>query len=340
MPQMPTHRRLLVAAIVGTTSFFVVLLLRLHFHQSSSDFDQLVVGARRLLAGYTPYTANPLPALGWPIYYPAPALVLGIPFVGLPLPWAHAVFCGISWAVFAWAATEHGDAQLFSLATRSALLAVSLGQWTPLLMASAEIPVLGWIAIVKPNIGLALAVAYGSTWLRGRARMVNLGVGCTLVVLSFLLRPTWMPEWSWILSRPKPHIVIPLTVIGGPVLLLALLRWRRREARLLAALSSVPQTFSSYDSLLVFLVARTRREGIILAIGMLALTIYGQLAPPPASLAASVQQFGPARVALVFFPALVMVLRRPNEGSIPAWLERFAGRVPRWIGGTAPVDSN
>ena len=43
---------------------------------------------------------------------------------------------------------------------------------------------------------------------------------------------------------------------GGFLLLLALLRWQEPAARTLAALAFVPQTFSSYDSLLVFLVAK------------------------------------------------------------------------------------
>ena len=34
-------------------------------------------------------------------------------------------------------------------------------------------------------------------------------------------------------------------------------------------------------------------------------------------------------------PALIMVLRRPNEGELPARLERVSARLPMWIRGVS-----
>jgi hypothetical protein len=81
---MSNRRRSAVTVGVGLVSFALALCFRLVLHQQSSDFDQLVVGAGRVLSGLTPYTATPLPGLAWPIYYPMPALMLGLPFIGWP----------------------------------------------------------------------------------------------------------------------------------------------------------------------------------------------------------------------------------------------------------------
>ena len=47
----------------------------------------------------------------------------------------------------------------------------------------------------------------------------------------------------------------------------------------------------------------------------------------------------PAMVWLAYMPALLMVLRRPNRGFAPQWLERIAKRTPAWIGGQSPCDA-
>ena len=38
-----------------------------------------------------------------------------------------------------------------------------------------------------------------------------------------------------------------------------------------------------------------------------------------------------------YTPALYIVLRRPNEGTIPSWLERQVARWPAWARGRAPL---
>jgi hypothetical protein len=37
----------------------------------------------------------------------------------------------------------------------------------------------------------------------------------------------------------------------------------------------------------------------------------------------------------VYLVALALVLRRPNEGTLPAWLESAAAVLPRWLRGRA-----
>jgi hypothetical protein len=116
-----------------------------------------------------------------------------------------------------------------------------------------------------------------------------------------------------VLATPTPHLLIPIFVFGGPLLLLALLRWRRPEARFLATLACVPQTFSSYDSLLLFLIPKTRREALVLVAATTVATAIVGFVGPAATYAATVHKFAPMRIVVVYLPALAIVLRRPNQ---------------------------
>jgi len=108
---------------------------------------------------------------------------------------------------------------------------------------------------------------------------------------------------------------VPASVFGGPLLLLALLRWRRPEARLLAVLACVPQTFSSYDSLILFLAVRTRREGLFLAACSLLVTAYVAMKGPAPTYAETVHRFAPIRLWVLYLPAVAMVLMRRNAAD-------------------------
>lgn len=49
-------------------------------------------------------------------------------------------------------------------------------------------------------------------------------------------------------------------------------------------------------------------------------------------MASTVALYGQAFLLFLYLPLTLMVLRRPNEGSVPAWLERplsrLRGRIP------------
>jgi hypothetical protein len=109
---------------------------------------------------------------------------------------------------------------------------------------------------------------------------------------------------------------------------LAALRWRTREARLLLAMALVPQVLFFYDQLPLFLVCRTRREALaFIGWGMAVMMVY--LIP------AFVGFGGPWAMIACYLPALVIVLRRPNEGPAPQWLERWIADWPQSIRGVS-----
>ena len=44
-------------------------------------------------------------------------------------------------------------------------------------------------------------------------------------------------------------------------------------------------------------------------------------------------------VWLLYLPCVAMVLRRPNEGVVPAWLDARLAALPRWLRGHTPQDA-
>jgi len=143
------------------------------------------------------------------------------------------------------------------------------------------------------------------------------GVFITTVSIAFF--PTWPSEWLASLGREQ-HMGAPVMRIGGILILLGLLRWRRPEARLIVALACVPQTNNWYEGVPLLLAASTFRESLFLSV----VSMLGYFIPPYVMTASNEAQFnaqvGALMVALCYMPATLLVLRRPNEGELPAWL--------------------
>jgi hypothetical protein len=161
-----------------------------------------------------------------------------------------------------------------------------------------------------------------------------------LVGVGFALFPGWLGEWT-AATREAPHVRALVTHPAGPLLLLALARWRRPEGRLIAAFAIVPHSTLFYEALpLLVLVPNTARELRMLVIlnwiGML-LEVWLVYAPGY-EWHRNVFDVGELMLALAYLPALLMVLRRPNVAPddlpMPAWVERAAARVGGGRAGT------
>lgn len=291
-----------------------------------SDFDQLWAAARALWRHGDPYhVVGPRGAFlwKWPLYYPMPAVLLVAPLGLVSVVVARMIVVSISAGLFAYAITKDGFARLPLLLSISFVTAIELVQWSPFLTAAMLLPSLGWLAAAKPNLGVAMAAFATST----RALVVLVAGSVLLFALSFVVAPGWMSEWLANV-RSAPHFVPPIMRPVGFVLLASLLRWRRPEARLLAALACVPQTPTFYDHVFVFVVPRTTRESLLLTV--LTFAVYFSVAFAPRF--QTFQQWGDfvanATILLVYAPAVIMVLRRPNEGQLPAFIERLLSRTP------------
>jgi len=268
---------------------------------STSDFELIWVGARALISGADPYAVVPATGTRYPLYYPLTAIVVGLPFAGLPFALARVLWAALSGAAFAWAALRYGRGLPAALLSANFLNAVIQGQWSPLLTAAAVLPALSWVLAAKPSIGAALFAAFPS-------RRAVIG-GLALLAITFALYPTWAVPWVESV-RASIHMS-PLRSPGGFILLLALIRWRRPEARLLAALACVPQIIGLYDTLPLFLIPRTRWQGYGLA-GLSYIAAFGQVAMVPRHPGMPLETMLAARWPFIFFclylPALVMVL--------------------------------
>ena len=100
-------------------------------------------------------------------------------------------------------------------------------------------------------------------------------------------------------------------------MLLGLLRWRRPEGRLLAALALVPQTTALYETLPLALLCRNRPQAAAFATLTMVAHLLFLLGPQGAWPIGAEYQWW-VLLALVYLPAIALVLRRPNEAD-SAW---------------------
>jgi len=310
--------RLLVAITIGLIAGSVAAerLVRIAWHPS--DFGLSWFGAVALRHGADPYKlVGPGLQYDWPwtLFYPATSMVVAMPLSFLPEMQASFLFIGISTALLAYGLTNGGWDRLPLFLSWPFVVAVFAGQWSPLLTAAMLLPSLGWIFVAKPNVGLAVLASTSST----RLLKIALIGGAAITGVSLVLFPRWPTEW-WSMVKMQPHLGAPITLFGGFLVLLALLRWRRPEARLIVAFACVPQTNFWYDALPLLLTARTLRESLILSL----VTTLGYVLPPYVITATNEAEFnaqiGALMIFLCYLPATVLVLTRHNEGELPACL--------------------
>jgi hypothetical protein len=213
------------------------------------------------------------------------------------------------------------------ITSASAALAAETVQWSPLLAAAYGIPSLAALLCAKPTIGFAI-------WLARPTRTAVIG-GLVLTGIALALVPSWPADWLEALRHTSlasaggtPYFA-PIKSVGGAFALLTLLRWRRPEARLVLALACVPQTPLLYETVPLFLVPISITEGGVLWLGSwlaaLWLSATGPFGSDLARFRVSVDAIG----WCLYFPAVIMVLRRPNVGPVPERFERLVRRLGR-----------
>ena len=299
-------RRLVLVIGIAVLTGVWTAWVRLSHPTMASDLEIVLLGAKAWLAGSDPYatvTVGP-PGSEIPVMYPFPAMLLFAPFVALPAPVIDVLWNAIGAGCLAWALTSE---QLFppSLAMFIAtpfVMAVQASQWTPQLTAAALLPWGGWLFACKPTTALWL-FAYRPT----RRHVI---AASAAIAISLALWPTWPFAWRTVFSRVT--LAAPLTVPGDALMLLALLRWRRPEARLLAVMAVVPHSTLVYETLPLFLVPTTWVEAGVLWIGTAAAVVLHDAFGPYPSASEWLAASGQAIVWCVYLPALVMILRRPN----------------------------
>lgn len=297
------------------------MYVALHPGAGAGDFGYPLRAAQHLLAGRDPYAEMP----AGEFLYPLPAALVAVPFAGFAPHYAGAAFVGVSSALLAYALAARGWWRLLALMSPAFLLSFSVANWPPLLVASALMPGLSWLAIAKPNLGL-VAFAYQPRW----AAVIG---ALAIAVVSLIWVPSWPASWLAHVSQQAishtPTFGWPLGIIGFT----GLLRWRTPEGRLLAAFALVPVSVFPYDHLLLWLIPRTFREALLLT--------WTAWLTAPAVLGFNAEQ---SRTALLLIqgaitlgtvvPAAFLVMRHPNVGPAPGWLERAVAGWPKWARGS------
>jgi hypothetical protein len=323
--------RILIALLAGALAGIgLIIYWGTQPPTSHSDLTQVWYGAKSMLAGRDPYAdVGPTGFFHWtfPLLYPMPAMLVVAPLASLTDHLANVVFSSVGVGLLAFALT--GDisslnARLIALAAPPLWLALRYAQWSPFFAAAVLLPSLGFLAAAKPTIGLAVLAT------RPNRRAIIIAI--ILVAASFVIAPHWLGAWIAGLHA-APHIRPAILRPAGAPLLLAALRWRRPEGRLLFFMSIVPLSPFWYEALPLALIPRTWREGLALActqwLGWAWWAMRDESYWPHADSSAL------AVIVAMMLPCLAIVLRRPNAGDMPGWVERAVSAWPEWLRGRA-----
>jgi hypothetical protein len=284
------RKRVTVAAVVGLgTGTFCWFVLK-HLHQNAGDFHWALHLAERLVARQNPYD-TPLEQ------YPLPAAFVALPFLRLQPEIAAGLFYGISSALLAFGLTRENYDRLRVFLAFPYWAGLVTAQWTTLIAASAFFPMVLPATMMKPQVGLPVFLT----------RLSRRGLlACVFIAaLSFAILPQW--PLLWLSQLHNYEHFIPLLVFPGPLTLLALLRYRDRDAWLLLLASLMPQRWF-FDSFILWLIPKSRREIIWTVFFSWGAGLWRWYHTPH-----SFTQVGRWTVMFLYLPMLVVILLR-NHG--------------------------
>jgi hypothetical protein len=302
---MMPRQRVLVSVALGFLAAVVSMVNTMS--PRHRDFTVVWNASQALLHGQDVYAVAPS-------LYPLPSIVAATPFGMLPGgPLASGLFMLVGATAFAWALSANGWSALIGFFGAGMYMAATSVQWTPLHAGALALAPLGIFLIVKPHTGFAIFLVRPSWW------AVASGVVC--VAVAFVIDPAWIAHWRSTMAAGGAQLGVtttglpytaPVLLPGGFLVLIALTRWRRPEARLLVALACVPQSLLLYETVALAFVPRGWKESALFV--ALTYVVFWRLPPPVPSFPRFAMASGLLSTALIYLPLAVMVIRRPNEG--------------------------
>ena len=286
------RNRILISAFVGLATGTYACFLITRLHQNAGDFTWALHLAQRLVAHQNPYD-TPLEQ------YPLPAALPALPLLRVRPEIAAGIFYGLSSALLAFGLTRKNYSRLRIFLAYPFWAGLITAQWSTLITASAFFPVLLPATMMKPQVGLPVFL----TRLTRRGLLACLFVGA----LSLLVLPRW--PLLWLGQTYYYEHFIPLFVFPGPLLLLALLRYRDRDAWLLLLAALMPQRWF-FDAFTLWLIPKSRREILLPAVLSWGAGIYRWFHQP-----ADFTEVGRVAVVFLYLPMLAVVLFRSRLSS-------------------------
>jgi hypothetical protein len=282
--------RIAVSAVVGLASGAFCWFLMKRLHQDAADFRWALHLAQRLLARQNPYD-TPLEQ------YPLTAGLFALPLVRLQPEIAAGFFYGLSSALLAFGLTRQSYRGLMIFLAYPYWAGLLTAQWSPIIAASSFFPLLLPITMAKPQIGLPILLTRASR--RGVLACVMVGA------ISLAVMPKW--PLLWIAQMGHYQHFIPLLVLPGPLLLLALWCYRDRDAILLLVAACMPQRWF-FDSFILWLIPKSRREILLTVLFSWGAGIWRWYHVPH-----SFTEVGRWTVVLIYLPMLAVVLWRKAQ---------------------------
>jgi hypothetical protein len=283
---------MLVSIVVGLTSGFLCFFFMRRLGQGAGDFTWSLHLAERLLQRQNPYD-TPFEQ------YPITAGFFALPFVKLPREIAAGIFYGISSGLLAFGLVREGYHRLLAFLAYPYWIGLLYVQWSPIIMAAAFFPLLMPLTMVKPQLGLPVFLTRFS--LRG----------CALCVLTGIASLFVLPRWPqlWLGQFHHYQHFIALLVLPGPLVLLALLRYRDRDAMLLLLTACMPQRWF-FDAFVLWLIPKSRREILVTVFFSWCAGMWRWYYPPR-----TFDQVGRWIVISIYLPMLAIILLRDQSSK-------------------------
>ena len=286
------RNRLLIATLIGlATGTFSFILLQ-HNHQNAADFRWALHLAQRLVDHQNPYD-TPFEQ------YPLPAAFPALPLLRFRPEIAAGIFYGISSALLALGLTRQSYSRLRIFLAYPFWAGLLTAQWSTIITASAFFPTLSPVTMMKPQVGLPVFLT----------RLTRRGfIACLLVAaLSLIVLPKW--PLLWLGQTHYYEHFIPLMVLPGPLLLLALFRYRDRDAWLLLLAALMPQRWF-FDAFILWLIPKSRREILFTIPISWGAGIYRWYHQP-----ANFTEVGRLAVIFLYLPMLAVLFFRSKRAS-------------------------
>lgn len=315
---MRTRRRILLSILIGLLAGAVSLAMPKTVVVNGIQIGDIGVplfGLKNFLHGiftYEQYYFENAPATT----YPFTTMLALYPFLYVPLSLIAPLFCSLITTVFVYAILHDGKPwRLLILLSAQYITALQSVQFSPLIFSALLIPWLLPLAIIKPQLGIVLIAS-------GKWSLPTILATMLMLVISLIVYPAWPIDWLEHGNFSSYAGKIPVFQGVGFVLLLSCIKWRNRRARLLTAMSLIPQRLW-YDQLMLFLIPETRYQLYILLIGSWISLFLGEMggSAMQSPLSWTIVNY------FLYLPALCLIFREELIKGMKIAKEQFSRRT-------------